>query len=214
MTTNPKLEDQAANRGRTRFVMVTLGILVAAALVWILVGFLNGEKEPGANASESVPMQTDASDSSTGATGTSATEPTGEDTELGASDDPTQPVASEEGDPNTTEAAPITEFEDAMSSDWPEGKTTGCSYVVDRLDTIQSDVEITGIEGMRKWLDAIDDLHGDASMRDHSSEFDAVKRTWSTALAAAEDPEGSAGKQTLKDGTAALHELKNGIDCK
>lgn len=215
MTTNPTPEDHRVGSGRTRFVIVAVGIVVVAALVWMLVGFLNGEQDPGANASESTPMQTQAPETDTAAAKAATTpEPTGTATLPEASDKVSPPAISDEADSSTTTAAPVTKFEDAMSSDWPEGKTTGCNYVLDRLESIQGDVEASGVDGMRKWLDAIDDLQGDTSMLDHSPKFDEVKRVWSTALATAEESEDSGAEQALKEGTIAIQELKDGIDCK
>lgn len=211
--------------------VLALGILVAGALVWVLVASLNHNPGPAANASDSSPMQTDASGSTPGASKASATPspsgsksakpPASGTTDPGtASETPKIPATPETPNGSGTTAstppsvAPVTKFEDAKPSNWPTGKTTGCTYVLKRLDGIQTDINASGVDGMRNWLDAIDDLQGDPSMVEHSPGFDAVKRTWSTALAAAEENGNADGGPAFKDGTVAMQELVDGIHCK
>lgn len=212
MTANPQSEGHGKGGKRRWIVFVVLGFIAVGALIWTQFGSVNDQKDPAANAALSSPTQTDGTTSPTLEESPASTS-TAKETPPEISGEASLPTEAENNDPNAVKAAPVTKFEDAMPTDWPKGKTTGCSYVVDRLEQIHSDVETSGIEAMRKWLDAIDDLQGDASMLDHSMEFDAVKRTWSTALSMAEEPENSDAKQSLKDGSAALYKLTDGIDC-
>ncbi|GAA4373692.1 hypothetical protein [Paeniglutamicibacter cryotolerans] len=237
MTTNPKPQpgNHATGSGRTRFVVLSLGIVVAAALVWMFVGSLNNDQGPAANASDSSPLTTDApaevpeslgattapeSASATAKTPASATAktPAAGKTDPGATNQTPATSPSATGPGKTASvpptAAPVTKFEESKPSNWPKGKTTGCTYVQTRLEEIQADVKSSGVEAMRNWLDAIDDLQGDASMSSDAPGFDAVKRTWSTALAAAEETGNADGGQAFTEGAAALRQLVDGIQCK
>ena len=111
-------------------------------------------------------------------------------------------------------AEPITRFEGATSGDWPDAPedSVGCGYVAERLGTIHQDVQLQGVEAIRGWLDAIDDLQGDPSVTEHGQQFDAVKRSWSTVLAAEADEEQDSEKQ-LEEAEQSLEVLIKSVEC-
>ncbi|PQZ97031.1 hypothetical protein CQ017_15525 [Arthrobacter sp. MYb224] len=111
-------------------------------------------------------------------------------------------------------AEPITTFEGATSGDWPDAPqdSVGCGYVAERLGTINQDVQLQGVDAIRGWLDAIDDLQGDPSVTEHSQQFDAVKRSWSTVLAMEADEEQDGEKQ-LEEAEQSLEVLIKSVEC-
>lgn len=108
---------------------------------------------------------------------------------------------------------PVTGFEETKPDDWPEGETIGCEYVVARLALVQESLEADGLNGMRQWLDAIDDLQGDPAMEELSTDFETVKREWSTVLAQAETEENADMEQLLAQGTQSLKDLQDKAQC-
>lgn len=108
---------------------------------------------------------------------------------------------------------PITTFEGAMSGEWPEAEeSVGCTYVVERLTAISQEVHSEGVTAMRSWLGALDDLQGDPAVADATAQFDTVKRTWSTVLAADANKEQSSSDE-LNTAEESLEELIANIDC-
>ncbi|WP_431711841.1 hypothetical protein [Glutamicibacter uratoxydans] len=107
---------------------------------------------------------------------------------------------------------PVLSFEDSKPSDWPEGETTGCTYVHEQFQKIADDVDARGLDAMRYWLDALDELEGDPEMDQYSQQFMEIKREWSTVLAAAEAEDADTAS-LLAQGEESLDKLREGTGC-
>ncbi|MGO2123672.1 hypothetical protein [Glutamicibacter arilaitensis] len=107
---------------------------------------------------------------------------------------------------------PVLSFEDSKPSDWPEGDTTGCGYVHEQFQKIADDVDARGLDGMRTWLAALDELEADPQMDQYAQHFMEIKREWSTVLAAAES-EGADSAALLDQGKNSLTKLSESTGC-